>query len=167
MKTIIDQGEFTSSGNLPVAKNTFGSPEHEAEKYKAFLLMIAVNLGLSEKESRELVEFVCLIGEKNYVYQQKSFPLKLWLSKTLVHRCIVKISSIMFSKSGGAIGSFQGLDNNLISSPISKIPFSFRAVYILLHSVGFTKPEVAYILNISPMQVRERFVKAMTIIKGQ
>jgi len=167
MKTNINQGEFTSSGNLPVAKNTFGSPEHKAEKYKGFLQTIAVNLGLNEKESRELVEFVCLIGEKNYVYQQKSFPLKLWLSKTLVHSCIVKISSIMFSKSGGAIGSFQGLDNNLVSSPISKIPFSFRAVYVLLHSVRFTEPEVAFILNISAMQVRERFVKAMTIIKGQ
>src|SRR5215218_45877 len=167
MKTNINQGEFTSSGNLPLAKNTFGSSEHEAEKHKPFLLMIAINLGLSEKESHELVEYVCLAGERNYVYQEKNFPLKLWLSKILVHNCVVKISSVMFSKSGSGFVSFQGSDNYLGSSSISKIPFSFRTVYILFYSVGFEESEVAYILNITPMQVRERLARALMIIKQQ
>ena len=163
----IRQGEFPTSVNLPVAKNTFESSEEKAEKHKSFLQTIALNLGLGEKESQELVAYVCLIGEKNYASQKKNLPLKLWLSKILVHNCVTKISSIMFSKTGSGFNSFQALDNYLLSFPISKIPFSFRAVYILSHSIGFTEAEVAYILNISPMQVKERLARAMMIIKGQ
>ena len=167
MKANINQGEFAASVNLPVPKNTFERPKQKAENYKTFLLTIAINLGLSEKESHVLVEYVCLAGERNYVYQEKNFPLKLWLSKILVHNCVVKISSVMFSKSGSGFVSFQGSDNYLGSSSISKIPFSFRTVYILFYSVGFEESEVAYILNITPMQVRERLARALMIIKQQ
>ncbi len=65
----------------------------------------------------------------------------------------------MFSQNANAANSFQAANNHLIASPLSKIPISFRTVYILFHSAGFAEPEVAQILNITTMQIRERLAK--------
>jgi hypothetical protein len=137
------------------------------EKYKLLLHSIATSLGLGEKESQELVEYVCLIGKKNYTYQKENYTLKIWLSKILVHNCIFRISSSMFSQNANTANSFQTANHHFMASPFSKIPISFGTAYVLFHSIGFNESEVAQILNISLMQVKERLAKAMIIIKNQ
>jgi DNA-directed RNA polymerase specialized sigma24 family protein len=156
---------FPVTGTLPEKK--FTSCGQEAKKYKTLLQAIATDLGLSEKDSMGLAEYVCLIGERKFADQKEIFLLKTWLAKILVHNCIFKISSSMFSQNANAANSFQAANNHLIASPLSKIPISFRTVYILFHSAGFAEPEVAQILNITTMQVRERLAKGMAIIKSQ
>jgi RNA polymerase sigma-70 factor (ECF subfamily) len=146
------------------------TPAHCAEnpeKYRIFLYSIAANLGLSEKESKELAEYVCLIGERDFADQKEGITLKIMLAKILVHNCIFKISSSLFSQNANTADSFQTVDNYLIAPSLSKVPISFRIVYILFHSTGFTESEVAQILNITPIQVRERLAKAKTIIQSQ
>lgn len=134
--------------------------EQKACGYKPLLYKLSVRLGLAQEESNELAEYVCQAGCKNYTYQNKNFTLKVWLSKMLVRHCVFKINSMMFSQKDN---SFQ---TSLVPFYISKIPFSFRVVYILLQSFEFTETEAAQILNVTPMQVRERFSKAMAIVKG-
>jgi DNA-directed RNA polymerase specialized sigma24 family protein len=156
---------FPVTGTPPQKRLT--SCGQEVKKYKTLLQAIASDLGLNENESMELAEYVCLIGERNFADQKENFSLKTWLAKILVHNCIFKICSTLFSQNANIIDPYQITNNYLIESPLSKIPISFRTVYILIHSVGFTEPEVAQILNINTMQVRERLAKAMTIIKSQ
>jgi DNA-directed RNA polymerase specialized sigma24 family protein len=155
---------FPVKGKPP--KKDHSSYGQEAKKYKVLLHSIAINLGLNEKESEDLAEHVCLIGGKHFPYQKENFTLRIWLSKILVHDCIFKISSSLFSQNVNAANFFQ--TNSYLNSPAEfKIPISFRTVYILVNSIGFTEPEVAQMLNITPMQVRERLAKAMAIIKSQ
>jgi len=145
-----------------VLEKDFTSCGQQVKKYKTLLYSIATNLGLNEKESKELAEYVCVVGERNFAYQKEGFTLKTWLSKILVHNCIFTISSCLFSQNS----SLQTTNNDLIA-PLSKVPISFGTVYILFHSIGFTESEIAQILNITPMQVKERLAKAMMIIKSQ
>jgi len=140
--------------------NSVASLAQKACEYKTLLYKISVSLGLAQKESNELVEYVCVAGCKSYTYQNKNFTLKVWLSKILVRHCVFKINSMMFSQKEN---SFQ---TSLIPFYLSKIPFSFRVVYILLQSFEFTETEAAQILNVTPMQVRERLLKAMAIVKS-
>lgn len=156
--------------NFPVAKTLteekFTSYREDSKKYITLLHTIATNLGLVEKESMKLAEYVCIIGERSFGYQKEKFTLRIWLSKVLVHNCIFKISSALFSQKANTADFFQA-NNYLNSSAVFKLPISCRTVYILVHSMGFTVPEVAQILNINPLQVRERLSKAMAIIKSQ
>ncbi|MGN6164898.1 MAG: hypothetical protein ACTHOF_10195 [Flavisolibacter sp.] len=144
-----------------VFENNFEpSFEQEACGYKPLLYKISVSLGLAQKESSELVAYVCQAECKNYAYQNKNFTPKVWLSKALVRHCVLKINSVMFSQKENSS------QTSLIPFYMSKIPFSFRLAYILLQSFEFTETEVAQILNLTPMQVRERLSKAMAIVKS-
>jgi hypothetical protein len=163
MKLNLHINKLASPLHVLLSDNNLGSTEERTKKYKTLLHNIAVSLGLDENESSELVEWVCLNGSRNYDYQSKNFTLKIWLSKILVRNCVFKINSRMFSQNESC--SFQTENNFLISLHVQKIPFSLMVVYILLHNFGFTEKEAAQILNITPMHVKERFAKAMFIIK--
>lgn len=136
---------------------------HEAEKFKPVLHSIATNLGLDGKESKELAEYVCLSGERSFTDQKENFTFKIWLAKILVRNCIFKICTALFSQHANT-GNF--FPTSIYASTLSEIPISFRTVYVLIHCIEFTEPEVAQILNINTMQVRERLAKANAIIKG-
>lgn len=162
MESRIKKGRRISQFKMPgVFDNNFmSSLEQKACEYKPLLYNMSVSLGLAQKESHDLVEYVCSVGCKNYNYQNKNFTLKIWLSKILVRNCVFKISSVMFSQNE------NNLQTPLIPFYMSKIPFSFRVVYILFQSFQFAETEVAQVLNITQMQVRERLSKAMVIIKS-
>lgn len=167
MTTTINRNELWFFISGIQAEKDITSCGQEAMKYKALLYSIATNLGTSEKEATELAEYVCLIGKRGFAEQKKNFTMRIWLSKILVHHCIFKICSSMFSQHGHTANSFQTVNNYLRPLRVYKIPISFRTVYILFHSIGFAESEVGQILNITPIQVRERLAKATAIIKSQ
>jgi DNA-directed RNA polymerase specialized sigma24 family protein len=138
--------------------------ESNGEAYHTLLYTIATSFGLPDKEATELVGEVFSSAVKGHVECGKGWPLKLWLSKRLVHKCVFRISSRMFSQP--ANGPANATDNFLRPSALAKIPFSFRAVYILFTLIGFTEPEVGQLLNITPIQVRERMARAVAMMKS-
>ncbi len=158
MRSNIHQNKLVVPITIAALKNDLMINE-QPRNYKALLYSIAVNLGFNEKESWTLIENVCLIGERNYARQKKSVTMKVWLSKMLVHHCIFRISSRLFSQS-------RNETDHLNTSPFLKIPISYRIVYILIHIAGFTEPEAAQILNCTRTQVSERFAKALLALKN-
>lgn len=44
------------------------------------------------------------------------------------------------------------------------MPLSFRTVYILKNTIGFNENEIAEILNITSIKVKERFQKAKALL---
>lgn len=147
MNTGINKSQSLPPINQTLLRNTLvGS---EAEKYRTLLHSIAIKLGLGNDESCELVEHALCFGQKNYSHQN-NITLKVWISKNLVHNCIFKINSILFSQRNGESDP----------SCTSKMPISLRIVHVLYNCGSFTEQEVAYMLNITPRLVRERLAKA-------
>jgi DNA-directed RNA polymerase specialized sigma24 family protein len=138
--------------------------ESNWEAYRTLLYTIATSFGLRDKEAVEMVNEVISSAVREHVERGEGWTLKLWLSKCLVHNCVFRISSRMFSQP--ANGPANTTDNFLRPSALAKIPFSFRAVYILFTLIGFTEPEVGQLLNITPIQVRERMARAVAIMKS-
>jgi len=165
MQINYDRNKPASVPLRSVTENQLSNYGQTAKKYKAFLHTLALSLGVDEIESEELVRHVCSAAEANYGRPAKSFDLKLRLSKIVVHNSIFKISTRMFSQSGNATGAFLVSVNGLIPKSIYEIPISFRTVYILIHVMGFSESETAYVLNSTPMQVKERLARAVAILK--
>lgn len=158
MRTNLRQNKLVVPITIAALKNDLTNDE-QPKKYKALLYSIAIHLGLDDKESEEITENICLAGERDHARQKKSYTMKLWLSKMLVHHCIFRISSRLFSENRNAI-------DHLNTSPVLKIPISYRIVYILIHIAGFTEMEAAQILNCTRMQVSERLAKALLAVKS-
>ena len=121
------------------------------------LNQIGNNFGFSIAESNELAVSVF---EENGTAEYE-----LELARRMVYQCVHKISSRIFCESTPAAFSEEGVPvYHPKSIQLSKIPLSFRAVYILFHVIGFSENEIAYILNINTCQVKERLGKAATKI---
>ena len=136
------------------------------EEYKPFLHKIAASFGFDEMQSRELAEQVLVQANRSYSIPSQHDRLKVWLSKSIVHKCIFKISSSIFSQTPAATNSCFSKDNFLHTAKAPEIPLSFQTVYSLVRLIGLNEMEVAEILNITPLQVRERLGKAQKMIKS-
>jgi hypothetical protein len=129
-------------------------------EYESILYQIPISFGMNSDDSNELVNQMYLKAGRKYsvVYQDR-----LELTKRIVHQCVFKISCKIFSQEQQLAG-FEYENINPYSNKISrllKIPLSFSVVYILYHVIGFNETEVAYILNIDSIQVKERLGSAM------
>ncbi len=121
---------------------------------------IGNNFGFSMAESKELAASV-FEENGNDRYQ-------LELARRMVYQCVHKISSRIFCESTPAAYCDEGVPAyHPQSRQLSKMPLSFRAVYILFHVTGFSENEIAYILNISTYQVKERLGKAAIKIAAE
>ncbi len=97
----------------------------------------------------------------------KFFSLRIWLTKLLVHKCIFKISSELFSQgnSSKTLGHYYGYgDSHKLNQ--KHMPLSFRAVFILKNIVGFDENEIAEILNTTPLSVKQRLNKARAYVNN-
>jgi DNA-directed RNA polymerase specialized sigma24 family protein len=138
------------------------------KKYEPLLYKIAIGLGLVDKDCHEIIKYVCLYGVKNFIYQKESFTLKTWLSRMLIHKCIFKLGSQLFSqhsfvKSTLAHHTILNYDN---VSQLPQMPLSYKTIYLLFYLKEFTEIEIAQVLNINLLQVRQRIEKAKLMIKN-
>lgn len=135
------------------ASGSTGSTDHCV----LLLNQIGNNFGFSMAESKELTASVF---EEN-----GTDHYKLELARRMVYQCVHKISSRIFCESSPAAFCEEGIPvYHPQSMQLSKMPLSFRAVYILFHVIGFSENEIAYILNINTYQVKERLGKAASKI---
>jgi hypothetical protein len=140
-------------------------PRDRPEQYKTLLRAIAISLGLSESESNQIISDACMLADNTYDIEKDDVPLKIWLTKIVVHRCIFKISNQIFSHQEKIVKSVWSVHANLISFRVPQIPLTFKTIYILMHGLGFTETDAAHILNINQLEVRERLRKAMKRVK--
>jgi DNA-directed RNA polymerase specialized sigma24 family protein len=138
--------------------------EQKIEKHESLLMQIVTGLGFNKVESNQIIDEVRLQAQKQFRDYSGLFPFKLWLTKTLVRKCIFKISQDLFNGVSNAqvFGGFSTA-KNIFGGRQEQIPLSFFIVY-LLHDIGFTEREIAEILNTSTMNVKERLNKALQFI---
>jgi hypothetical protein len=136
-------------------------------QYDPMLLQIVHAFGFTAKEYAQLLEQQFLKNDsKNFqCYEQN----RVEQAKRLVRQCVYKISSRIFNQSESATSfSGEGMPfNSNLTAQLVKIPITFRTVYILFHIIGFNEKELAYILNISIVQVRERLARAAAMIPNR
>jgi hypothetical protein len=135
-------------------------------KYQSLLFQIANHFGFSEKEAFKLIEEVYSYSQRLYNDEKNQLPLRILLSKVMVHKCIFKISCRMFSENifTGITGSSSFYCNrNAFEACEKGMPLSYLTVYILSSILGFSEREIAGILNTTTLQVRERLTKAQTM----
>jgi hypothetical protein len=133
-------------------------------KYEPLLHQIAISFGFSNDESCELVQQAFRRAHESYAKQENCYPLKVFLTKCLIHKCIFKISSQLFSQSNTAcIYSFNSLYTGDLR--LQKMPLSLRTVYLLNIKFKYNELEMAEILNTTSVQVKEKLQKALAFIK--
>ena len=126
-------------------------------QYESMLYQIATAFGFGAKSCNEFVERAYLkISRRSSTFR---WPTRIEMAKAVIHQCVYKISCSIFSQQSPAT-SFPG--DYQVSAHLSKMPLSFRTVYILFQ-VGCSEDEIAYILNINTIQVKERLRKATMI----
>ena len=88
---------------------------------------------------------------------------RLLIMKFLIYRCIRKISVPVFSKRHVTNG-----DVNEWSYPpdqrLASLPLTVRVVFILVRLDLFSEKEIAFILNISRLEVKERLARAAELL---
>jgi hypothetical protein len=135
-------------------------------KYQSLLFQIGKHFGFSEKEAFKLIEEVYSYSQRLYNDEKNQLPLRILLSKLMVHKCIFKISCRMFSENTStritAWPSFYS-NKNAFEACEKAMPVSYLTVYILSSILGFSEREIAGILNTTTLQVRERLTKAQPI----
>jgi DNA-directed RNA polymerase specialized sigma24 family protein len=147
-------------------------PNPAMQKYEKLMYKITASFGFSDSESDDLVSEVSFYAHSHRSYPENRFLLRARLSKIMVHKCIFRISSRLFSqhtstgKEPGILGYYPGCK----SSPgtnCQDIPLSFRVVYILNDVIGFNEVEIAEILNITSIRVKDRLNKARPLLKNR
>jgi DNA-directed RNA polymerase specialized sigma24 family protein len=159
-----------SSAVMPAAGITVTEPT--IMQHTHLLHQIARSFGFDACEVQDL------IGQVHaYACTHRAadcYPLRIWLSKIMVHSCTFRIGSRLFSHCGNtAEGTKAGSAddytryNNTCEQRLQEMPLSFRAVYVLRREIGFTTSEIALILNTTPPKVTERYAKALLFLAEQ
>jgi DNA-directed RNA polymerase specialized sigma24 family protein len=165
--------QSVSALSIPTTyNNDLTVAEEKIKKHESLLHKIALCFGFSQLEAWELVQQVCLQAYKNYTNEKICFPLRVSLTKDIVHQCIFKISRQLFSQYNideAEIKLNVLNDHSAYISPgrfyLQKMPLRYRAIYILSIMFPFNEIEVAEILNITPSKVKERLQKTLAFIK--
>jgi hypothetical protein len=134
--------EITISGN-------------KTQDYQPLLYNIAAGFGFMDSETMDLVQQVCSSINAYCADLQDDTSLKIRLSKQMVHKCIFKISSQLFS---------QNMNTEKIA--VKDMPLSCRSVFILHDIIGFDECEIAEMLNTDLLQVKKRLNKALLFINN-
>jgi hypothetical protein len=160
--------QVVSTASLGAGNNEVILTALEVKRYELLLLKIAESFGFKETESKYMVQQVYSSAIACYTCWEHSLPLKVWLSKSMVRKCIFKISSELFESIGinsrdNNLGSLKTYFNYTNTNEISlqKMPLDLRAVYLLCHTIQFTDIEVAEILNTTVQNIKQRLHKAL------
>ena len=157
--TLLLAGNSTATGSL-------------LESYTPLLRRIAEAFGFAGSEVGDLLEQVQVYARTHRAAD--CYPFRIWLAKIMVHSCTFRIGNRLFGQCGCSVqakeeafpnGYYPAKDAK--SSCLQDMPLSFRAVYILSRYIGFTRSEMAIILNTTPAQVVERYTNALAFLARQ
>ena len=132
--------------------------EHQPLLYK-----IAFHFGLDSQEACKLVRLADSSFVSNDALNKDHGLYKLAIAKSLIRACIFKISAELFSKPKYYVTGSTTLQDRC-ELTFQDMPLSFKAVYILCTTTDFTDKEIAEVLNITPVVVRQRLSKARCFI---
>lgn len=138
--------------------------------YKELLFKIAMSFGLTAKQSTDTINEIYLkLERERFNSMSITFSIKVYLSKLMVSKCIFRISNELFGRGDNRDVSIlnQGAcytSINLTSIKLKKVPLSCKVAFVLNALSEFTEEEIAEVLNISSMKVKERIKKAYSYI---
>ena len=141
------------------------------KSFESLLYKIGIAFGLDYSETANLVKQVYADSAKNKIEQEHPGALRICLSKLMICKCIFIISSKLFRQATGVENNPTSLKyySNYKSPgiiPTPAMPLSYRAAYILHHTIGFTEAEISNLLNITAVKVKERINKARHFINS-
>lgn len=141
------------------------------ESYTPLLGRIAGAFGFTESEVHDLLEQVQVYARTHRAAD--CYPFRIWLAKIMVHTCTFRIGNRLFGQCGcpaperkETCSDGYYASGKARSLRLEEMPLSFRAVYILTRDIGFSKSEIALILNTTPAQVVERYTNALAFLAG-
>lgn len=154
-----------------MTKNDTTSRNTLINKYTPLLYKIASNFEFNYGETNDLVKQV-----DSFVNSHSSVPdehlFKIWIAKLMVQKCVAKLSDPFFDKSDWRTAKIES--STYYSSYMNKneyklqnMPLTIRSVFVLNNTTDFSETEIAELLNITPIKVKERLYKARLIINEQ
>jgi hypothetical protein len=137
------------------------------KRYEQLLYGIATGFGFTYGESLALVKQVMADGVEQCRTTEPCKSYRIFLSKMMVRRCVLKVSSDIFAFNPGGGSKYSWTDSGLHTRlSINDLPLTTRSVFILQEKIGFSEQEVSEILNTSAYNVRARFNKALSFLKS-
>jgi len=140
---------FDASAPALPCRDTSVSIEQRVRRNEPLMYKIGLSFGFNDSTLHELVRDTSSCAIRYFKTHTDYLSIRLWMSKLIVQKCILKISLPIFLQEGPCC---------------QEIPVSFRAVYVLNKLVGFDENEVALILNTTPLVIRARLNKALLMI---
>jgi hypothetical protein len=140
--------------------------EISMQEYQGLLLKIATAFGFTNQQSQYFLQEVYANADNYYTkHQVKECSVRMNLSKLMVYKCIFKISEHFFSQNNNETSStlrsgIITVFKNFSWLKLQQIPLSYRAVYLLKNLNEFSEKEIAELLNITLIKVKERINKA-------
>ncbi len=125
------------------------SIEQIVKRYEPLMYKIGLSFGFNDSTLHEWVRESSTCAIRCFTAHTDNLSIRLWMAKRIVQKCILKISLPIFQQEGPCC---------------HEMPVSFRAVYVLNRLAGFDENEMAFILNTTPLVIRERLNKALSMI---
>src|SRR5436305_13162387 len=120
---------FSLPASAPeVCNDDLATTGAEIKEYESILYKIAISFGFSNSETMNIVQQVCSCFDVHYADQQDGACLKIRLSKSMVHQCIFKLSSQLFSQSTDAE-----------KLRVTDMPLSIHSAFIFHDIIGFNE----------------------------
>ena len=137
-------------------------------KYTPLLCRIAFNFEFNYWETNDLVKQVdSCVNSHSCVPNDHLF--KIWIAKLMVQKCVSKLSDPFFDKSDWRAAkressAYYSNYMNRNEYKLHNMPLTIRSVFVLYNTSEFSEMEIAELLNITPIKVKERLYKAKLII---
>ena len=141
------------------------------DKYTPLLHKIAFNFEFNLEETDDLIGQVdSFVNSHSCVPDHHLF--KMWIAKVMVQRCVFKISDPFFSKSDWRTAKKESSTyyadyRSRHNRKTHDMPLTIRTVFVLSNKTDFSEIEIAELLNITPIKVKERLRKARLTVNGR
>jgi len=137
-------------------------------RHQPVLLQITSGFGFNETHSSKLLQEVKAMVALD-AYHKEELPLRLWLVKKVVQKCVFLVSSDMFQCKINNIDHGLALEDrpylrSFMLHQTRQVPLPVWTTYLLVDIIGFNELEVAGILNSHPFKIREQLSMARKLI---
>jgi hypothetical protein len=154
--------------NSPLGLSAKSQPNHVspgADHYRGFLRTMALHLGMSEKDAESMVDDVVSRTRESFQWQKEKYGLKVWLAKHLVHDCLFRLNSTLFSEAGSGTKTAGSKGGRWGITRAVGFHMGDLLAYILCDVSGFTETEVAQIVNGTEARTRQSLARYRTACK--
>jgi DNA-directed RNA polymerase specialized sigma24 family protein len=140
-------------------------------EYEPLLFKIGVAFGFNGEQTNDLIKLVSLASHQARMGNVSSF--RIWLCKIMVHKCVISISAEIFNNhhyntaaTEHSFVTYTSGYERTHARELKTMPLSFRTVYILNKKIEFNDTEIAEILNLTPLEVRIRLIRAHSLLNA-